>query len=351
MIRIIDKIDILQEIKIDWDRLLSISSDSTPFQSHEFITSSWNVMNSKECSLYVMMYTCDRDKELQAIFPFYIDRKGILRFINDRHSDFCDAIILNSVRQDYHLWEEVTTCILSRSDVKKICLRNIRSGSVVGPYFRYFFQTSSEYAENAYSTLIVNPCTSGEHFSSNLQFLTGREKQKLRQISKKITNLTFKVFDVSTDEAKDVLNSLVKEMSESGTRRNSYINQLMPIVLDLLAHELASIFVTYCDGNAVALKVFLHEKKSKEYISWLMFYVDKKYNQYNIIQSIEYIANSGGIYNFARGVYGYKMEKFRPQIHNLYTLRWSRSLIGQIGDLFAMNLYHIKQIVKKIIRK
>ena len=349
MIKIVDNIEVLQKYRDRWEILLQNDSSASVFQSFDFILSAWETMCSNDVVLCVVLYSSQ--SELQAIFPFYIDETSTLRFIYDTHTDFCDAIVSDSVKTNYHLWEEVSSYVLSRSDVKKICLKNIRTHASICPYFRYFLRASLEYAENAYSTLTLEECAHGEHFSSNLQYLTGREKQKLRQISKKISHLNFKVFDSYTDEVEQVLNQVITDMIVSQKRIDNYIKQVLPVVLKLLHSELASIFVTYSDNQPVALKVFLHHRTSKEYISWLMFYTDKKCNQYNIIQSMEFISKDGGIYNFARGVYGYKMEKFRPQIHNLYTLRWSRTMWGQLGDLFAMNLYYVKLIVKRFIRK
>ena len=351
MIKIIDKIDLLDGIKLDWEDMVAKSSNTTPFQSYAYVRASCESMNMEKQSLFIMLYFSIKENKLQAIFPLYIDHSHTLRFINDIHTDFCDAIILDSVKGDYHLWEEIVMSIFQRTDIKSICLRNLRSSSAINAYFKYFFRPSLEYADNAYSMLSINPCVSGEHFSNCLCFLTGRERQKLRQISKKITDLGFRVFDCMTDDSRKILDDLICKMLELGIRENKYIQEILPIVYDMWRSRLASVFVTYKNDMPVALKVFLHNKNSKEYISWLMFYTDKKCNQYNIIQSLEHISKVGGIYNFARGVYGYKMEKFRPQIHNLYTFRWSRSIWGQLGDLCAMNLYHVKQIVKKIIRK
>lgn len=349
MIKVVDNIEVLKTYCDGWEKLLLNDSSASVFQSFDFIQSAWESMPDNDSVLCVILYFTQNECELQAIFPFYIDKTSTLRFIYDIHTDLCDAIVSDPIKIDYHFWAEVSSYILSRIDIKKVCLRNIRNNSPLCPYFRYFLRDSFEYAENSYSTLAIDRSTCGEHYSSNLQYLTGREKQKLRQISKKISYLDFKVFDSYTDEAEHALNQIIDDMIVSRKRTSRYLNQVLPVALKLLHNELASFFVTYCDNKAVALKVFLRNRASAEYISWLMFYTDKKCNQYNIVQSLEYISQKGGIYNFARGVYGYKMEKFRPQIHNLYTFRWARSIWGLIGDLLEMNLRQIKRIVKKIL--
>ena len=351
MIKVIDNIDVLKTYSDRWEMLLQNDSSASVFQSFDFIQYAWESMYVNDSVLCILLYFTQSECDLQAIFPFYIDETSTLRFIYDNHTDFCDAIVSDPLKINYHFWDEVSSYILSDIGIKKVCLRNIRNNSPLCPYFRYFFHGAYEYAENSYSTLTIEQCVCGEHYSSHLQCLTGREKQKLRQISKKISYLNFRVFDSYSDQAVHVLNQIIDDMIVSRKRKSNYINQVLPVVLNLLYSDLASIFVTYCGDKAVALKVFLHNRNTAEYISWLMFYTDKKYNQYNIVQSLEYISKKGGIYNFARGVYGYKMEKFRPQIHNLYTLRWSRTVWGQIGDLFSLNLFQIKQIVKKIIKK
>ena len=352
MIRVIDKIDELQEKQSDWKNLLLRSSESTPFQSIEFISSSWDVMNTKNCSLYIVIYSSNHDNEVQAIFPFYIDHRGFLRFINDRHADFCEAIILDKVKRDYHLWDEVYKYIYSDKKVRGVVFSNLRAISLCLPYFHYFFSPSFVYCQNAYARLNIGKASEGEHFSTLIPNLNGAERKKIRYWYNRVKGYTLIDFTISQSlYPKDLIDNITQVMISKGWRNEQYMQFILPIVERLYNCGLARIFVTYDSNTPIAAKIFLKNSDTQEYISWLLFYIGKEFNQYNMLQSVEYISRDGGVYNFARGTYGYKMKMLRPVVHNLYTLRWSRSLWGQIGDLFAMNLYHIKQIIKKIIRK
>ncbi len=352
MIKIIDRIDLLNEIKSEWDDLLSLSIDSTPFQSHEFITSSWHVMNTHKCTLYVMIYSCDKDNEVQAIFPFYIDSKGLLRFINDRHVDFCDAIILNKVKHDYHLWDEINKYISLEKRIRGVMLCNLMSSSLILSYFHYFLSPSVIYCHNAYARLQIDKANEFKHFSLSIPYLNGSERKKIRYWSNRLKDFTLNVYSISKIQyPKELIRNITEVMISKGWRDRKYLQLILPIVEKLYDQGLAELFVTFSSSLPVAVKIFLRRPNNPEYISWLLFYIEMEYNQYNMIQSVEYFSKDGGVYNFARGTYGYKMKMFRPVVHNLYTLRWSRSIWGQLGDLCAMNLYHVKQIVKKIIRK
>ena len=63
-----------------------------------------------------------------------------------------------------------------------------------------------------------------------------------------------------------------------------------------------------------------------ELIDWIAMYDDPVSNGWNLLQCIRWMSSQGGgALNFARGVYMYKMHNYRPALHDLDRLRWSRS--------------------------
>ena len=90
-IKIVLEIQDLEIIKDSWCDLFASSGDNA-FQSFEFNYYSWvtelskNILN-RLC--VVMLYDKER---VSTILPLYIDSRKRLRFINDKHADFCDVL-------------------------------------------------------------------------------------------------------------------------------------------------------------------------------------------------------------------------------------------------------------------
>ena len=90
-IRIISEIKELYSIKDDWDDLYS-KADYSTIQSFEFNYYSWLTELSKAKGNQLCVILLTTNERACAILPLYIDFKKRLRFINDKHADFCDVL-------------------------------------------------------------------------------------------------------------------------------------------------------------------------------------------------------------------------------------------------------------------
>ena len=86
-IKIIKNINEFQNLKTDWDRLF-VAVNCSVFQSFEFNYFSWKTELSKNTNNQLAISVVKNEEEIIAIFPFYIDAKKQLRFINDIHARF-----------------------------------------------------------------------------------------------------------------------------------------------------------------------------------------------------------------------------------------------------------------------
>ena len=354
MIRIIDNIDVLRKFREDWNEIYMNSLYSTPFQTYDYVCHAWEYVSNQAKCLHIIVYIRQKDKMALAIVPCYIDKKKTLRFINDSHTDFCDIIVRSDAIADYHLWSEISDSILSCDLIQKVNLINLRASSYLLSNLKYFISPSTVYSNNAYTSCPLSIIDSSQPVTDALICLRSKERARLKNVYTKIHADKLCVYDANEGKPfpNGIVDDIVKQMVESGWRTYQYFNEnMIALFRDLYDAGLLQIHLTRKDEIMLAANLWLYDKEKTEYIDWIAIYVDKERNLDNLLQSIHYIAQQGGTVNFGRGTYKYKMHNFRPEIHNLYTLRWSRYLLGQIEDLFAMNLYHIKQIVKKIIRK
>ena len=354
MITIIEDIPTLETYREKWNELLTMAGDFTPFQTFDYVYSAWKIMPPQNGKLYILCYVRQKDNKLLAICPFYIDTKRTLRFINDIHTDFCDVIVCEDSKGDYHLWEEISNEVLSCKYIKSLCLNNVRGESLMLSSFNYFLKPSLIYSTNSYSCVHFINRNDYKSVVDVLPALRSKERARLRNIYQKIDSTSHVIYSKDNGDVfpeKHVI-TLISQMLDLQLRTQTYFNNdMIELFRKLYEDGLMQVHVTNYSNGPVAANLWLHIPERDEYIDWIALYAQKGKNLDNLLQSFDHIARNGGFVNFARGTYQYKMHNFRPVVYNLYTLRWSKSIWGQVGDLFAMNLYHIKQIVKKIIRK
>lgn len=354
MIKIIENIDVLKTFRDEWNEIYRNSLNPTPFQTFDYVCHAWEYVADYAKRLYIIVHIRQKDKKTLSVVPCYIDERNTLRFINDLHTDFCDIIVRSDSIADYHMWSEISDSIIACDSIQKVNFTNLRSSSYLISNLKYFLNPSVVYSNNAYTTCFLSLIDASQPVTDALVFLRSKERARLKNVYTKINADKLCVYDVNEGRAfpNHIVAEMVKQMVESGWRTYQYFNERMITLFRCLYDAgLLQIHLTQKENSILAANFWLYDKDKTEYIDWIAIYMDKERNLDNLLQSIHYIAQQGKIVNFGRGTYKYKMHNFRPQIYNLYTLRWSRSIWGQIGDLFAMNLYQVKQIVKKIIRK
>lgn len=355
MISVLSTVEEIDIIRDRWnDIMLDRSSSATPFQTADYVLASWNFLNHKGCELYILCYYRQLDSSLQAIFPFYVDKHHTLRFINDEHTDFCDCIISNESVGDYHLWQDVSETIAHNNSVRRICLMNLRCDSPLLPYLRYFLRPAIAYCSNSFSVLNVNPLVGDEHFLDSIDSLNSKERAKLKNVWRKMPdNCSLRIYSREVDIVfpRRELDDLVSAMVSQGLRSYDYFSDTMiSLFEELYAAGLLQVYFSMLGDTPVAANLCLIDKTGDIIIDWIALYKDKRNNLDNLLQIIGYISQNGGSINFARGVYKYKIHNFHPMIYDLFTLRWSKSVLGQIRDIWAMSYYQLRQVAKKIIK-
>ncbi|MDE7125837.1 MAG: hypothetical protein K2O12_05100, partial [Muribaculaceae bacterium] len=140
MIKVLTKKEELSEFSPFWEELYSVDKTATPFQKIGYVNACMDFGLGKSESLYVITIKDDPTNKWVAVFPFFLDKKGKLRFINARHTDFCSAVI-HPDYSHYSLFKELSEFIIRDSRVTGLELDNMESNnkliSVLKPQFRY----------------------------------------------------------------------------------------------------------------------------------------------------------------------------------------------------------------------
>lgn len=342
MIVVYKTLEELENLEETWKDLFSRSENVTPFQSYAFCHSALPLLSG---NLYITAWF--RKDKLHALFPLYLDSSGTLRFINDRHSDFCGPLVTKESEGDFHMCREFAEHIMENKAIKRVRFENMRfdlfqsslqfqlKGSVLFGYSRYsFFRIPGMASEKSSIDALGN--------------LSTKEKYRLKNISSKMQKVSaeWRCFDNSDSDAwpEELVSKLTGSMIESGIRKKKYFSpEYLSFIKGVYDSGSLMIFATYVQSNPVSCNLFL--KNGDEYIDWMAFYTEPSYNAWNLLQFISWLhGKGGGSLNFARGIYMYKLHNFRPVLRNLDRLRFSKSFFGKVSDIVGCAISEIKRM-------
>lgn len=345
MIKVIDNINKLEEIREYWNVLYKEDDSYTPFQSFDYIYISWKRFH-RGYSLFVILFYQNKEKLPSAIFPFCIDSKKCLRFINEDHSDFQTVITKKSLKADLKMYEEVYGFIKSQPHIQRICLNHLRHDDLLLHYFGHVSSYARLYGTESYSYLPISN-QGGGSFIDSLRHLTAKERNRLKNIEKKAMDLSFKILSADNDyyPEKEV-NELVQIMIKNGIRSTAYFtDNLLGFIKDLYQAGVLKIGMIY-RGEELGSISFYYQCNNGMCIQWIIVYSDKVYNlqaKLKIINSV--YEKGGGIFNFGRGTYAYKIQHFRPIIQNLFCVDIPFRRKARMMLMFES----LKEVNKKII--
>lgn len=325
-----------------WNDLYDRSAGVTPFQSFAFCRESLPLLSG---GLHIICWY--RKQELMAIFPLYLDRKGTLRFINDRHSDFCGPLMMSQASGDFHMCEAFAEHVRDTSEIRRVRLENMRCDSFQSS-LQLQMKSSLLYSYSRYSLFRVVNGGADKSAVDALSQLTVKEKYRLKNIVSKMekSGVRWKSYDKSAGDAwpERVITELTDSMVESGIRKRKYFSpQYLAFVKGVYESGQMMISVTFDGDKPLSCNLYL--KNGEEFIDWMAFYVEPSNNAWNLLQFLDrFHADGGGVLNFARGIYKYKIHNYRPSVYGLDRFHYSKSLMGRTADLLTCMVSEMKRM-------
>ena len=346
MIVIIVTIVKFKTLVIEWNSLFLNANDVTFFQTFKYNWIAWETFATPNDKLYIIIYRTN-DKELQAIFPFYINGKGFLKFINDRHTDFCNIIISKEVVAIYNLMNDVWKFVEEDKLIRFLLLDNVVSNSPILAYWKVFQGNAFVFSQTEHSWL---NCPKSESIFSEFRHLNAKERKRLVTLDKKSVQCNMKIFNIANEPYPEhVINRIIQLMIDSGLRSSSYLNDTMRLFMrKLYENGLVELPVLYDNGEPISLGfVFVNEQRTYS-MRWVILY---KSGQFNLWNNVRYIVEKSqigsSVVDFGRGGYDYKMQNFRPQVENLYRFMASKTKWGNWYVLFKIAASHMRKTLKK----
>ena len=343
-IKIISEIQEFSAFKDQWATIFN-NKDYSFFQTFEFNYYSWitelckNKLN-RLCIVFIV-----NNNLVSTIFPLYIDSKNRLRFINDRHADFCDA--LSNEKYDFEL---ILSEINNQFKFDSVNFINLTNDS-------YLYHL---YKEHTDSNILLEPFTkySDLHipigiFPDNVLRYRSKQKTEFRRVKKKNAGKDHYIL-INEDSYFPIneIYQLRERMVRLGFRKANFLDEDRLLLLKELFNSnriLISIVKSKGSTNAIS---FI-SRNENEYLFWIDMYDNSKLiNIYNYILFIENISLDDSVnINFGRGVYDYKLENFKPDIKQLFAIYiYKNKFKLTLFLVFDRTKNFLKSVYKKFIK-
>lgn len=340
MVRVIDKIEDLQAVIEDIETVYS-NHVSFNFYSPAYAINAYKgFLNSSQNKLFFILVL--NNNKITGYIPLYIDEKKTLRFIFDRHTDYCGSV--GTGFNNINL-KRFSSLVLERKDIRKIDLDNLSPADPllnVLPSLLGKGINISVYNNHSYLTTIRGK----DYFS----LLKSKERSELQRIQNKNKEFKTQLFKYPSEFPHDQIVNLRDRMIAEGSRcKNFFGSDFIHFCMQMYDANEMDLYAKWdAERSRIISIVFIvSNRRQNSGTFWITLYENKQY--INISTYIDYIKEieetESMKISFGRGDYYFK-STFNPVNENLYNLRYSKNKL----DFFFTNYYGIKLFVKRIVK-
>lgn len=151
----------------------------------------------------------------------------------------------------------------------------------------------------------------------------------------------------------EILLDMANHMINQGIRTKEYFSeQMLSWWKVLYENDILSVAVLYEEQLPVACTLIFKDIEKNECITWIMLYLDSKWNMRSNLYIVDYIYQHGdGTLNLARGIYDYKVTNFHPDVRPLFCLKIAKTKWWHFKNIIATTIHYSKPIVKAWLRR
>lgn len=290
---------------------------------------------------FIIVFYQSSFKDIKGVFPLMIDKKGVLRFIADTHSDFSNFLLkINTNIELKDIFKIFSNIIESDNEIKAIEFSNLNQDLIwIAELLNTQDYKKLIYQKNAYSYIKIDY---EKKLFDSFAKLNSKQRNKLKKDYLINSKYNSKFYDNNENFPTDKVLLIVQDMIERGDRDKNYLNSnLLHLIEQMFNVGLLKVHEIYDDSETVAIQFILIQ--DNEYIFWIDLYKDiHLINIYAYIKFIDMLIENSDLrkdyINFGRGLYDYKTVKFQPIKKIQLTYYYAKSNFTFVKKLFSMFL-------------
>lgn len=355
MINVITDTESLLTFEENWNNLFEKATGATPLQSFGYVSASIEFCKGRNHKIHIICIKDDPTNQWVAIFPLFLDDKGILTYINYQHTDFCHPIV-NPDYNNYNLYKELGDYIKRKKEISGIRWDNVSQSSpllsVLKPHFRYTIVQDVNY----YSTIPIYSLSEDKDSIDAFRYVQAKQRRNLRKtISKIKADTEFQIMSALSGQnyPEGIVANLVNKMISDGIRSREYFSsKMLTFWRQLYDDGVLSLAIISQNGVTESCNFMFYDKVHNQYIKWIMLYMDNSWNMKINLMIANHLYNTGGgTINFARGIYDYKLVNFHPDVKPLFRVMIAKTRWGHFKNLISTVFHYSKPIIKLWLRR
>lgn len=349
MIDVIETLEGFDSLRPIWEGL-----EKNPilriFQTYAWCRAAWGkCMASEERNrLWILKWQQD-GKDDVVIFPFYIDGKGVLRFIFDRDSDLLDTVYLPGGNR-HICYIEAIEAILHNKSIKQIRLLKMAGESEALKYFSVLLRGAAVIKDHAFSWLQVEKT---DDFVRSLTFMKSNDRNQLKAILRKSKGRDLKIYSARNGDLfpKEEIDGLANAAIASKRRDASFFpNSFIGFTKQLYELNVLDIASLYEGCDCVGINFLL--KHGGCVLSWIFINTDNKIPSELCIKYMSSMCvNKAFIFDFGVGAYTYKLRTFRPFVSPTFAILYGKTPFTHVKVLWSCMIRFIKDYGKMFLNR
>lgn len=313
-------------------------------QTYDWCYHAWVLHQSKESGARLWILHWTSGKGDHVIFPFYIDRRGELRFIMDSHNDVNDVVCVPG--RNYHMaFYEAAEAVADEPRIKSIWFMYLYGGGVALNYFGVLFPARLIYRDHAFSWINF---TAGDNFICRQDHLKSKDKANLKALRRKSEAHELVIYSKAAgyDYPHDVIRSMRDYMLRHTARKMAFFPDSMISFCEKMYDLGLCKLAVLKDGDEVIAFNFIECMKDRE-LSWIFMYKNDRASTELYVKYFHAVPDAEvSLFDFGVGAYRYKLGTFRPCLGVTFSMRYGKSWIRQLSAFKEMNLRAVKDYLK-----
>lgn len=339
MVIVIENIEELKKIEGELEKVYE-NHNGWSFSSPKFILTT--IKKNYDNTSFSLFFVLNRHEEtLESYLPLYIDSKKTLRFLFDKHTDYCGVIgkdLNNNFLKDF------AKIISQDKRIERLDFDNLLFSDSLLNGLRYYLKSGvflTSYNNHSYIS-----CTKDKGYFNSLK---ARDRSELKRVLKKNANSSFSVFAFPQSFPKEGILKLRDKMIMQGSRDKDFLSSdFLSFIEELYQNNEIVVLANSLGEEMVSIVFTFKNNIQKTYMFWLTLY-DQNVQYINLATYLNFISTvefeEEYKISFGRGDYSFKAT-FAPTVENLYNFRYSKSKY----DFFFTNYFPIKEFVKRIVK-
>lgn len=347
MIEIIESDSAFEALGAEW-RGLQQDAGVRVFQTYEWCWYGWLLTKSVDTSarLWILKWVREGCPD-EVILPAYIDGCGQLRFINDLHSDVCDAVYRSDGLNRHYAYKEMTDAILCDKRIRGIAFHKMIGGSEALNYFGVLLRGAFVYRDNSYSW-VTTPRT--DAFISEQVQLKQKDRSRLKGIVRKGAGFDFKIYAKNKGDVYPVdrIRNLRDFMAQGIRGGMSFLSDgMIEFMGNLYNCGMCEIPVL---ESADGVQILAYRMiKGTRVNCWVVLYRNARMTTELYVRYMsEKAKESQWVFDFGVGAYGYKLGTFRPELGVTMSVAYGKGIWRQMLVGLRVNLRFVKDYIKSL---